>query len=507
LVEEGERFSRGEGHHAEIPVPVREAILPGVKGIGNIGAFGALIETREADLLPGRREEVTLLNDNEPLRAAVAHPEDPGPFACPPLAGLITAGGRLLLAMLHHLVADKGGLIAACDTDGAYIVSTETGGTVYVETRSNDYWEGGPAEPVHALSAAEVAVIAARFEPLNPFDSVLLPGSPRRVKGASQGLFISAKRYALTRPDGSFADFKESILGILSPPSDGWIEEAWRTLDEMWDAGPLTPRRWFNLPAIRRLAVTSPAYAREIKGMTHLRPWNFFLVATAIGQHRPQPCPPREPELPIVYEPRLRSLHRPSSAVAPEKPRSAIAIAPFERDPERWATLPWRFTESGEPVSFDKPDGEGFQWRLRTLRDFLSSYARHPIPEMLAPDGSRCGPYTRGVLRRRPVQDGERWLVLKEAAVYGDNPRHAFSVRPPETVRRPNAADRNGTSAIWDSAIKPALATVSSTEVARKMGLTARSARAWASGERRPEKPSRSCAGDCCSGTRGWARL
>jgi hypothetical protein len=26
----------------------------------------------------------------------------------------------------------------------------------------------------------------------------------------------------------------------------------------------------------------------------------------------------------------------------------------------------------------------------------------------------------------------ERWLLLKEADVYGDDPRHAFSVRPPE---------------------------------------------------------------------------
>jgi hypothetical protein len=108
---------------------------------------------------------------------------------------------------------------------------------------------------------------------------------------------------------------------------------------------------------------------------------------------------------------------------------------------------------------------------------------------MLAHDGSRCGPYTRGTLRRRPVRDGERWLLLKEAAVHGDNPRHAFSVTPPETVRRPNPADRDGGFAAWESAIKPALAIVGPAAVARKMGLAARTARAWASGERQPEKP------------------
>jgi hypothetical protein len=451
LVEEGEQLNHGEGRYAEIPDRVRTVLLPGVKGIGNIGAFGALIETREADLLPGRREEVTLLCDGEPLRAAVAHPEDPGPFACPPIAGLVTAGGRLLLAMVHRLVADRGGMVAACDTDGAHIVATAQGETVPIETRNADFYEGGPAKPVYALSWAEVNQIAARFEPLNPFDRALLPGSPLRVQRVNfdsasrqiplEGHFISAKRYSLRRPDGSFADFKESILGMLSPPSEGWIEDAWRTLGEMWDFRLPTQRPWFDLPAVRALSATSPAFVDGIKGLPGLRPWNSLLVATAIGQK------PGERE-------RL----------------TAVAIAPFERDPDSWLALRWRFAESGEPVSFNRSDSQGFVWRLRTLRDFLSDYARHPIPEMLAPDGSRSGPYTRGVLRRRRMRDGERWLVLKEAAVYGDNPRRAFSVPPTETVRQPNSADRDGASAVWDSAIKPALSIVGPAAVARKMG-------------------------------------
>lgn len=102
LVEEGERFNRGERRYADIPEAVRVAILPGIKAIGNIGCFGTLIETRGIDLLPGRREEATLLSDGEPIRTAITHPEDPARFACPPLAGLVTAGGRLLLAMVHR---------------------------------------------------------------------------------------------------------------------------------------------------------------------------------------------------------------------------------------------------------------------------------------------------------------------------------------------------------------------------------------------------------------------
>jgi hypothetical protein len=469
LVEEGERFSRGEGHYAKFPAPLRAAVLPGVKGIGNIGCFGSLIETREVDLLPDRREEVTLLSDGDPLRCAVAHPEDPGPFACPPIAGLVTAGGRLLLAMLHRLVADRGGVIAACDTDGAHIVATEKGGPVHIETRGADFYNGGLAEAVHALSWAEVDEICGRFEALNPFDRSLLSGSPLLVHrnnldpAAVQiqltGLFISPKRYSITRPDGTFADFKESILGMYLPPADDWIEQAWRTIGEIWDGRRLIPKPWFALPAVRTLTASSPAYAREVSGLPELRPWDRFLAASVIG---------RKPD--------------------EGDSRSEVVVAPFEPDPQRWATLSWRFVGSGEPVPLNHTDDDGVVWKLRTFRELLKGYAGHAIPEMLAPDGSPCKAYTRGVLRRRPVRDGERWVTLKEAAVYGDNPRHAFSVAPTEAVHRPSPAKQINHMEAWDRVIRPALAIIGPTAVAQKMGLALRSARAWAAGARRPEK-------------------
>jgi hypothetical protein len=480
MVEEAARFERGEDHYADIPEAIRKVIVPGVKAIGNIACFGAPSETRAADLLPGRREEVTLLSDGEPLRVAVAHPEDPGQFSCPPLAGLVSAAGRLWLAAVHYQVERRGGIVAAGDTDGAHIVATETGGTVYVETRGAEFYEG-QSKPVHAPSYAEIEEIAALFEPLNPFDRGLLPGSPLRVKRASEGLFISAKRYSLIGPDGNFLDRKESILGMLLPPCEGWIDEAWRTIGEIWDGRPPTRRPWLTLPAVRCLSATSPAYAHEFEGLLggspqgdpevdrkapqssrrkseqlrRLRPWSLFLVATAIGR-------------------------------AADRSLSSLVVAPFERDPLKWASLPWRFAENGEPASFGRPDRAGTTWRLRSLHDFLSRYARHSIPEMLASDGSLCGPYTRGVLRRRPVRDGERWLLLKEAAVWGDDPRYAFSVPPPEKVR----AGRGTASPDWESKIRPAIAVVGAVAVAQKMRLSERSARAWAAGGRQPANPA-----------------
>jgi hypothetical protein len=275
------------------------------------------------------------------------------------------------------------------------------------------------------------------------------------------GLFISAKRHSIARPDGGFADFKESILGMYLPPTDRWTEAAWRALDEIWDGRLLTPQPWFALPAVRALWLSSPAYAREVRGLPGLRPWNSFLAATAIGRKADE----REARIEVV-------------------------VAPFERDPQKWSALPWRFAGRGEPLTLDLLDREGVRWRLRTLRDLLHSYATRSIPEMLAPDGGRCGPYTRGVLRRRPIRDGERWLILKEAAVYSDDPRHAFSLTPPESFRRATPVDQGGdASLIWDEVIRPALVIVGPATVASRMRLSARTGRAWAAGARRPEKP------------------
>jgi hypothetical protein len=455
LVEEGERLNQGIGKFSEIAANLRPELVRGVKAIGNIGCFGMLMETREAQRASLRRESVMLLSDDEPIHRPLLHPEEPGPFACPPLAALVTAGSRLQLALVHRLAADRGGMVAACDTDGAYIVSTPNGGPVPVETRGANFYEGGTAQPVHALSAAEVAEIADRFDPLNPFDRKLLPGSPLRLKGESNGLFLATKRYSRTGPDGNFVDYKESILGVLAPPSANWIEEAWRTLDEMWDGRKLTARPWFELPAVRVLSLSSPAYAREFKALAATRPLTEFLVAIAIGHH------PNEP-----------------------LPRRAIVIAPFEPDPDKRSDLHWRFAESGELVPFDCPGPDGTRWRLRTMREFLSAFMQHPIPDMLAPDGSRCGPYTRGVLQPRPCRDGERWLVLKEAAVYGDDPRHAFSVPETEAIRRQAAHHED-----WESTIKPALAVVNAAAVAQQIGCTKRAVRAWLAGERQPENP------------------
>ena len=131
----------------------------------------------------------------------------------------------------------------------------------------------------------------------------------------------------------------------------------------IWDCRLLTPQPWFALPAVRALCMSSPAYAREIRGLRGLRPWNTFLAATAICRKADDP-----------------------------QPRIEVVVAPLERDPQKWSALPWRFASSGDLLALNRLDREGVRWRLRTLRDLLQSYAMHSIPEMLAPDAAAAAP-------------------------------------------------------------------------------------------------------------------
>ncbi len=50
--------------------------------------------------------------DPDPRRWKLRTPEDPGPYCFPPVAASITAGARLMLALLERLVTDAGGTYA-----------------------------------------------------------------------------------------------------------------------------------------------------------------------------------------------------------------------------------------------------------------------------------------------------------------------------------------------------------------------------------------------------------
>jgi hypothetical protein len=56
--------------------------------------------------------------------------EEPRGYCFPPIATLITAGARLILAMIAQMVIAAGGQIAYMDADSVAIVCTPEGGLV-----------------------------------------------------------------------------------------------------------------------------------------------------------------------------------------------------------------------------------------------------------------------------------------------------------------------------------------------------------------------------------------
>jgi hypothetical protein len=84
--------------------------------------------------------------------------ERPGPWSCFPIAASVTAGARLLLAILDRLVTDRGGTVAYRDIDSSLIPATPEGDALALADGSK----------VRALSWPEVDSILAAFAPFSP---------------------------------------------------------------------------------------------------------------------------------------------------------------------------------------------------------------------------------------------------------------------------------------------------------------------------------------------------
>jgi hypothetical protein len=93
-----------------LPVQERARIDRFLKTTASAGGYGIYAEYNRQDQPKGQRPEVTVYSyQDDPFTTRVTAPEDPGTFSCPPLAAVITAGARLMLAMLERCVTDTGG--------------------------------------------------------------------------------------------------------------------------------------------------------------------------------------------------------------------------------------------------------------------------------------------------------------------------------------------------------------------------------------------------------------
>jgi hypothetical protein len=475
FVEEGARLERGEGRYGQIPEALRAFLVTGLKAAGNIAAYGELLRADQKAPGCGLAEEVRLLHSGmflrgeASLRADTAAPEDDGPFTCMPLGGLVAASGAMLVGSVHTKVRDRGGLVASSDTDSGHICASKEGGDYWLQPITGargggvrgTAWRG---QRVHLLSWREVNEICDEYETLNPFRGAY-PGSILRVTKVNfdeasgeriqlTGHYRAPKRYSLEGHDGELTETMASGIGPYLSPIAGdadYVAEAWRFLNARL-AGGLPPKAdWLSTPLVRALTISTPQIRDELKAALPLYPGASYLAGQVINDDEPNALP-------------------------------KAVVANFCDDRARWADLDWCYPD-GSPVEHL---GKGA--KLVTWRRHLEAHSRSPIFSMLGPDNQIAGPGTRGLLTRRHMRDGRRYLALKEAVTFGEAPVDAFDTSVGELFAADPDAPRQS---LFAEVGVPALHAMGATAVARALKVPQRTTENWLYGNRRPKDPAK----------------
>jgi hypothetical protein len=362
--------------------------------------------------------------DDEPRPDSVPAVEDPGPFSFPPVAASITAGARLLLALLERLVRDADGSYAFCDTDSMAIVASPRARRIPCPTGTGNNFVG-------ALSWARVRRILRRFDDLNPYDRSLVPElwkvEQESMTEPVSCYAISAKRYCVFRRDPSgraeivgasdsldeqgddsasdtaeaLADWSEHGLGLYLDPTSAdpdrprrdskgrrlWVREAWEWILARADGGTPPLPSWAGRFALTRFTVSGPAIEAWFAGYNRARAREHWIRPGSFGL-----------------------LGHPIAFAA----GGALPAAPYETKPERWAALDWYDRRSGQPLRVTALAGDHDPEErahalsrgdipIQLLTDVLTSYPTRIEHKSLAPDGTVVGEATAGLLRRRSV--------------------------------------------------------------------------------------------------------
>jgi hypothetical protein len=388
-----------------------------LKILANSTSYGAYLELNPVKVEQKNRPTITVYSgDQVKEQLAPDTIEKPGRFYFPLLGALITAGGRLLLAMIEWCVRVAGGTYLTCDTDALTIVASKDGGIVQTP-------DGEPH--INALSWKEVESIARRFDSLSPYNREIVPHLLRLTKenfdkSGSQrqvfGLSIAAKRYALyTTKCGKPYCKHPNCITIVDPKAHGliffapsdereeglpkWWRELWRFLlalefkqimepdfnvlmvtGQALNADTATAVAgqppWISLPAMMKMRISTPHYLEQMKGK--VSPYGF------------------------VLHPRTR-----------DKIKLTL-LTPFNKNRMTWADSVCTNTRDGVNYFLN----EISRADIITLGDVLCGYIQHPEIKSLGPDGQKCKPETRGLLRRIPIKGGLQLAIGKEISRY-----------------------------------------------------------------------------------------
>ncbi len=394
------------------PKAEREALGYFLKILANAGSYGLFVEVNPervgTDKKTGKpaRARLRVFSGETVFEQTSPVIEKPGPWYCPFFAALITAGGRLLLALLERVVVDAGGSYLLCDTDSMAIVASEKGGPVPCVGGPHNM--PGGSDAIMALSWADVREIATQFGQLNPYDTKAVPESILKIEKVNfdsdgkqrelWGFAIAAKRYALftKTSDGGISVKKASAhgLGFLYPPrpefdssaeAPVWVVAAWDWIIRKTLGLSCDIPSWFDLPAMMRFTVTTPevlrvlqARQRSLPYRDRTKPFNFVLspiIDRLTGGY------------PIGADPNRFTL-----------------VTPFTSDTSTWAEVPYVNVHDGKTYKlacFAKR--MPYEAEAKSYGDVVSRYRFHPEAKSSAPGGNPCTSRTHGILQRTPV--------------------------------------------------------------------------------------------------------
>lgn len=266
-----------------------------LKVLANSGSYGVLVEINQGERT-AKSKPVTLYGlDTREVRTELE--ERPGPYFAGPLGALITAGGRLLLAIAERLAADRGMGHAFCDTDSMAFARPEGMG--------------------REEFAARVDEIREWFRKRSPYEGkpdLFEVEDANEWEGRLEPLYfigVSAKRYVLYNrlPDRTFRIRKFSshgaglygrVEGYSSPPDvpephadvhklggHRWLYDLWYRATRSVESG--NTRHYVDSPALdiparHRVTCSTHHLLRTYGDIPGLRPYSFFEVLPALEQ-------------------------------------------------------------------------------------------------------------------------------------------------------------------------------------------------------------------------------
>jgi hypothetical protein len=453
-----------------------------LKVLANSSSYGIFAQINAFDSPKSDLKRMLLWGLDGSIEASTNRPERPGEYCFPPVAALITAAARLMLALLEREVTDSGGSYVFCDTDSMAIVATEL--PRIIPCRSGNQLTEEREEGIKSLSWEQVEGIVRKFELLNPYDKKLVPGSILKVENENYSeasptkleqlwaYAISAKRYVLFNrsENGSWIirKYSEHGLGHLIDPTSGddtdgdWIREAWNYLVASAEGRPTCELKWLDRPALSRISISSHIQRLAFSEFNvnkpfcdQIKPGNFALSAHVAPFGHPVDADPTKFHL----------------------------ITPYTTDIRRWWDLPWTDIHSGKIYRVTTGlSGQADFVRIKSYRDILSEYANHPEPKSAGLSGEECGRQDRGVLFRRRIRYGGVTYLGKEAnrleEVAGGlvhDLAEVVSFHLDRTIE-------------WNEVLLPWLLSVSRAKASQILGVSERSVAALRNGHAKPSR-------------------